>query len=78
MALLATTRSSPSTIRAVLYDATETAELGEPGALDALINLKLSPSAQFADKAGSCALVQSAAAVGDDVAARRLPECVAS
>jgi TPR repeat protein len=36
----------------LLYDATEAVELGEPGAVAALINLKLSRSAQFADKAG--------------------------
>jgi hypothetical protein len=59
---------------AVLYDATEAAELGE---LDALINLKLSSSAQFADKAGGCALLQSGAGAGDEMAARRLPECAA-
>ena len=35
-----------------LYDATVAAELGEPGALAALIDLKLSRHVQFADKAG--------------------------
>jgi TPR repeat protein len=55
----------------VLYDATEAAELGEPGAMDALIALKLSHHAQFADTAGACAL---AAKLGDDVA-RRLEQC---
>ena len=45
----------------VLYDATEAAELGEPGALLALIDLKLSKSAQFADRPGGCALAERAA-----------------
>ena len=35
-----------------LYDATVAAELGEPGAMAALIDLKLSRHVQFADKAG--------------------------
>jgi TPR repeat protein len=39
-----------------LYTATEDAELGETGAMDALIALKLSRNTQFADKAGGCAL----------------------
>jgi TPR repeat protein len=43
-----------------LYTATADAELGEPGAMDALIALKLSPHAQFADKAGGCALAARA------------------
>jgi len=62
---------------AILYDATEAAELGEPGALAALINLKLSPSAQFRDEAGGCKLVMEAAKQGDSVAAQRLPKCSA-
>jgi TPR repeat protein len=51
----------------MLYNATEAAELDEPGAIDALIALKLSASRQFADKAGGCAL---AAKTG-----RQRPEC---
>lgn len=43
-----------------LYTATADAELGEPGAMDALIALKLSRHAQFADKAGGCALAAKA------------------
>ncbi len=39
-----------------LYDATVAAELGEPGALGALIDLKLSRHVQFGDKPGGCAL----------------------
>lgn len=59
----------------ILYDATEAAELGEPGALTALIDLKLSKSTQFGDKPGGCALAVRAAKDGDEVAAQRLREC---
>ena len=59
----------------VLYDLTEEAELGEPGALDTLIEVKLSQSAQFNDKAGGCALAARAAKSGDAYAALRLKEC---
>jgi TPR repeat protein len=58
----------------VLYDATEAVELGEPGAMDALIALKLSRHAQFADTVGACALAERAAKLGND-AARRLETC---
>ena len=58
----------------VLYDATEAVELGEPGAMDALIALKLSRHAQFADTAGGCALAERAAKLGNDVV-RRLEQC---
>lgn len=58
-----------------LYDATVAAELGEPGALAALIDLKLSRHVQFADKAGGCALIAQAAKTGDAVAANRAAEC---
>jgi TPR repeat protein len=59
----------------VLYDATEAAELGEPGAVAALIELKLSQNAQFHDKAGGCALVKREAKRGDKSARQRLQEC---
>ena len=49
-----------------LYTATEAAELGEPGALAALIALKLSQNAQFRDKPGGCALVERAAQSVDE------------
>jgi TPR repeat protein len=58
----------------VLYDATEAAELGEPGAMDALIALKLSRNTQFADAAGGCALAERAAKLGYDVT-RLLEQC---
>ena len=58
-----------------LYDATVAAELGEPGALAALIDLKLSRHVQFADKAGGCALLEQAAKGADPVAASRTAAC---
>lgn len=48
-----------------LYTLTDAAELGEPGAMAALIALKLSPNPQFADKSGGCKLVQRALDGGD-------------
>jgi hypothetical protein len=61
--------------KSVLYDAAEAAELDEPGATAALINLKLSANAQFQDKAGACKLIETAAGRGDQSMARRMPEC---
>jgi TPR repeat protein len=58
-----------------LYRTIEDAELGEPGAMDALIALKLSRHVQFADRAGGCALVERAAKAGDTATARHLEEC---
>src|SRR5215510_2283102 len=58
-----------------IYRAIEDAELGEPGAMDALIALKLSRHVQFADKANGCVLAQRAAKDGDDTAAPRLDGC---
>src|SRR5262249_52882260 len=52
-----------------LYRAIEDAELGEPGAMDALIALRLSSHLQFADKANGCVLAQCAAKAGDNGAA---------
>jgi hypothetical protein len=43
-----------------LYRTIEDAELGEPGAMEALIALKLSRRVQFADKTGGCALAERA------------------
>ncbi len=61
----------------ILYDATEAAELGEPGAMTALIDLKLSQNAQFRDKEGGCALAARAIKDGDTAAARWHAECEA-
>lgn len=58
-----------------LYDVTEAAELGEPGAADALIALKLSSHPQFSDKAGGCALAERAVKRGDAIAAASLDKC---
>jgi TPR repeat protein len=59
----------------VLYFAVEAAELDEPGAMAALISLKLSENPQFRDRPGACKLIETAAKRGDQSAARRLPEC---
>ena len=59
----------------LLYFAMEAAELDEPGALAALINLKLSNNAQFRDPAGACKLIETAVARGDRAMAARLPDC---
>lgn len=58
-----------------LYDAIEFSELGEPGAMDALIALKQSRNPQFSDPAGARALVERAAKQGNDAAPRRLERC---
>jgi TPR repeat protein len=58
-----------------IYRAIGDAELGEPGAMDALIALRLSRHVQFADKANGCVLAERAAKAGNDAAARRLDEC---
>ena len=62
----------------ILYDATEAAELGEPGAAIALIDLKLSQNAQFRDKPGGCALAERAAKSGDEAASQRLSHCASN
>jgi hypothetical protein len=41
-----------------LYAATEAAELNEPDALAALVDLKLSSNLQFRDQEGACALLK--------------------
>ncbi len=50
--------------------ATEDAEVDEPGAMDALIALKLSHHTQFADKASGCALAERAGKKLDECAAK--------
>jgi TPR repeat protein len=62
----------------VLYNAVEAAELDEPGAMAALIDLKLSANAQFQDKPGACKLIETAASRGDQSMAQRLAECRAN
>lgn len=62
----------------VLYYAAEAAELDEPGAMTALINLKLSDNAQFQDRPGACKLIETAVSRGDASMAPRLSECRAN
>jgi TPR repeat protein len=59
----------------VLYFAVEAAELDEPGAMAALIDLKLSQNPQFQDRPGACKLIEMAAKRGDQAAAQRSTEC---
>ena len=59
----------------VLYFAVEAAELDEPGAMAALIDLKLSQNPQFQDRPGACKLIEMAAKRGDQTAAQRSTEC---
>lgn len=59
----------------VLYFATEAAELDEPGALKALIELKLSANTPFQDRPGACKLIETAVSRGDVNLAQRLPDC---
>ena len=59
----------------VLYDAAEAAELDEPGAMTALLDLKLSQNAQFQDRPGACKLIETAVSRGDQSMAQRLADC---
>jgi TPR repeat protein len=62
----------------LLYFAMEAAELDEPGATAALIELKLSANPQFQDRPGACKLIEMAAGRGDPSMATRLSECRAN
>jgi TPR repeat protein len=62
----------------VLYSAVEAAELDEPGAMAALIELKLSANAQFQDRPGACKLIETAVSRGDRSMTPRLSECRAN
>jgi hypothetical protein len=64
--------------KGALYDAVEAAELDEPGAMTALIELKLSRNAQFQDRPGACKLIETAVSRGDQTMAPRLSECRAN
>jgi TPR repeat protein len=61
-----------------LYYAAEAAELDEPGAMAALIELKLSENPQFQDKPGACKLIETAVKRGDQAMAQRLAACRAN
>jgi TPR repeat protein len=62
----------------LLYYATEAAELDEPGAMAALIDLKLSQNTQFQDRPGACKLIETAVGRGDQTMTQRLADCRAS
>lgn len=59
----------------LLFNAEEAAELDEPGAIQALIALKLSANTQFQDRPGACKLIQTAVSRGDQSLAQRLADC---
>ena len=59
----------------LLFDAEEAAELDEPGAMQALIALKLSANTQFQDRPGACKLIETAISRGDQTLAQRLADC---
>lgn len=59
----------------LLYYAAEAAELDEPGALQALIALKLSANTQFQDRPGACKLIETAVSRGDQARTQRLADC---
>jgi len=59
-----------------LYRATEDAELGEPGAMEALIALKLSGHPQFTDTVGGCALAKRATDISSSTPASPREKCV--
>lgn len=59
----------------LLFNAEEAAELDEPGAMQALIALKLSANSQFHDRSGACKLIETAVGRGDQAMAPRLAEC---
>ena len=61
-----------------LYDAVEAAELDEPGATAALIELKLSANTQCQDRPGACKLIEAAVSRGDQSMAQRLADCRAN
>ena len=50
---------------ALLLAVTEAAELDEPGAMAALIDLKLSQNTPFQDRPGACKLIETAVGRGD-------------
>jgi TPR repeat protein len=59
----------------LLYYLTEAAELDEPGATAALIDLKLSQNTQFQDRPGACKLIATAISRGDQSLAQRMADC---
>ena len=57
------------------YRLTDIAELGEPGAMEALIALKLSANEDFTDKTGGCKLAERTVAAGDESVRKFLTGC---
>jgi TPR repeat protein len=64
-----------STPKRLLYNANEAVELDEPGAIKALIELKLSANARFQDRPGACRLIETAVGRGDRSMTQRLADC---
>jgi hypothetical protein len=65
--------------KSTLYYAMEAVELDEPGAMAALIELKLSANAQFQDRPGACKLIETAVSRGDQTTmTQRLADCRAN
>jgi hypothetical protein len=64
--------------KSTLYYAMEAAELDEPGAMAALIELKLSANARFQDRPGACKLIETAVSRGDQTMTQRLADCRAN
>lgn len=58
-----------------MYDALEAADLSEPGALAALIDLKMSSNVQLMDRGGACALIEKYAKVGREAAMAHSAAC---
>jgi hypothetical protein len=56
----------------------QAAELDEPGAMTALIELKLSANAQFQDRPRACKLIGTAVSRGDQTMTQRLSDCRAN
>jgi hypothetical protein len=62
----------------LVHYATEAAELDEPGAIAALIDLKLSQNTPFQDRPGACKLIETAVSRSDRTMTQRLADCRAS
>lgn len=62
----------------MIYDAVEAIELGEPGAVMAMINLQLSSNEQFRDLEAGCLLVDLAIKNGEKQAQERLKDCASA
>jgi hypothetical protein len=61
-----------------MISATDAMRQAKPGAMAALIELKLSANAQFQDRPGACKLIDTAASRGDQGMAQRPADCRAN